>query len=464
MSRVLLISTNTCQDPYAVFPLGMATVASALMQAGHEVTQFDWLAAGCAPDALAQTLGRFNPEVVAVSIRNIDRVDSMTGSDSGWELSGARDVIARVKAQASVPIVVGGPAVSIMPGQVRAYVQADVAIAGEGERFVLEAVDALSRGVSVPEVWPTDSERLSGAGQCAPCFTEPLVSFYRNASGVIGIQSKRGCSYHCCYCTYPGLEGPCFRPRPVEAVVEDLERLRRDFGVDTVFFADSVFNDPAGHYLRLAEALASRALGVKWAAYFSPVGTGREAVALCKRAGLYAVELGTDAASDTTLRGMGKVFRWADVREATDMLSQAHVACAHFIIFGGPDETPQTLQEGLDNIAALEHCVVFGFSGIRIYPRTPLHRRALAEGIVQESDTLFEPVYYIAPDIDKAWMDQRLTEAWARRQDRVFPPERGARVTAKLRAMGWKGLLWERLVQFPPASEGTDGSRMVSHG
>ena len=464
MSRVLLISTNTCQDPYAVFPLGMATVASALMNAGHEVLQFDWLAAGCAPESLSQTLSSFGPEVVAVSIRNIDRVDSMAESSHGWELSGARDVIAQVKEQAHVPIIVGGPAVSIMPNKVREYVDADIAIAGEGERFILEAVEALARKEPAPEVWPTDSERLTGIGQCAPCFTEPLVSFYRNASGVIGVQSKRGCSYHCSYCTYPGLEGPRFRPRPVEAVVADMERLQRDFDVGTVFFADSVFNDPAGHYLELAEALATRELGMQWAAYFSPVGMNREAVALCKRAGLYAVELGVDAASDATLRGMGKVFRWADVREATDMLSQAHVACAHFIIFGGPEETSQTFQEGLDNIAALEHCVVFGFSGIRIYPRTPLHRRALAEGIVQEDDTLFEPVYYVSPDIDKAWMDRHLTEAWARRQDRIFPPERGARITAKLRAMGWKGLLWERLVQFPPEPKGTDGSRMVSHG
>ena len=30
MSRVLLISTNTCVSPYAVYPLGMAVVAGAL--------------------------------------------------------------------------------------------------------------------------------------------------------------------------------------------------------------------------------------------------------------------------------------------------------------------------------------------------------------------------------------------------------------------------------------------------
>ena len=449
MSRVLLISTNTCRTPYAVFPLGMATVARALTEAGHRVRQFDWLVANSRPESLKQTLVTFGPDVVAVSIRNIDQVDSLAGFTDTWELKGAKDVIALVRGLTGVPVVVGGPAVSVVPQQVRDYVDADVAVIGEGEHCIVEVVEAIAQGRSIPDLWPAVVQRLCGDRQSSPCFEPSLVSFYWNASGIIGLQSKRGCPYHCCYCTYPDLEGACFRPRPVEAVVADMERLKRDFQVDTVFFADSVFNDSRGHYLELAERLASRRLGVRWAAYFSPKGLTQDAVVLCKRAGLYAVELGTDAASDTTLQGMGKPFRWVDVERANRMLVQSQVACAHFVIFGGPDETPATVREGLDNIAGLEHCVVFGYSGIRIYPGTPLHKRALAERLLQETDSLFEPAYYVSSDVDKVWMDQQLTEAWIGRHDRVFPPQEGQRVAASLRAFGWKGLLWERLIRFP---------------
>ena len=58
-----------------------------------------------------------------------------------------------------------------------------------------------------------------------------------------------GCPYHCCYCTYPVLEGPHYRPREPEAVIADMERLWQDQGVDTVFFTDSVFNDVQGTLL-----------------------------------------------------------------------------------------------------------------------------------------------------------------------------------------------------------------------
>ena len=44
MSRIFLVSSNTTVDPYPVYPVGMAIIASALTRAGHEVRQFDFLA------------------------------------------------------------------------------------------------------------------------------------------------------------------------------------------------------------------------------------------------------------------------------------------------------------------------------------------------------------------------------------------------------------------------------------
>jgi radical SAM superfamily enzyme YgiQ (UPF0313 family) len=450
VSKVLLISANTCQVPYAVYPLGMSTVARALIDAGHDVRQFDWLVADCAASLLEQTIRVFAPDLVAVSIRNVDHVDSTAEFADTWELEQAKEVVALVRGFTSAPVIIGGSAVSVMPEQVREYVGADTAVVGEGERCIVDAVTALTRGRTLPSLLSAVEEPLCGDRQGSPCFDPTLVAFYRDKSGIIGLQSKRGCPHHCCYCTYPDLEGAKFRPRPVEAVIADLARLKRDFQVNTVFFTDSVFNDPHGHFLELAEALARRDLGVKWASYISPRGLTAEAVALCKRAGLYAAEIGTDGATDVTLKAMSKPFRWVDVQETNELFVQAGIACAHFVVFGGPEETQTTIDKGLDNIETLRHCVILGFSGLRIYRGTSLYHRAVAEGLIRETDSLFEPVYYVSPSLDKTWMERHVTEAWAGRQDRVFPPQRGQRVVAKLRAAGWKGLLWDRMIAFGP--------------
>ncbi|UCG48563.1 MAG: cobalamin-dependent protein, partial [Phycisphaerales bacterium] len=128
MSRVLLISTNTLQTPYPVYPLGMATAAAALIDAGHVVRQFDWLAANRQASLLEQVVSSFEPEVVAVSIRNVDHVDSLSEFGDTWELKEAAAVVGLVRRLTSAPVVVGGPAVSVMPHQVRDYVGAQVAV------------------------------------------------------------------------------------------------------------------------------------------------------------------------------------------------------------------------------------------------------------------------------------------------------------------------------------------------
>ena len=138
MSRILLISSNTCDVPYAVYPLGMATVARALIAAGHQVSQIDWLAAQRDAGRLESAIAEFGPEVVAVSIRNVDRIDSLAQSEDAWELNEARDMVASVRRFTSVPILVGGAAVSVMPQEVRRYVGADTAVPGEGEHSLVE--------------------------------------------------------------------------------------------------------------------------------------------------------------------------------------------------------------------------------------------------------------------------------------------------------------------------------------
>ncbi len=260
-------------------------MAGVLMDAGHQIRQFDWLVADRQTELLGQTIREFDPEVVAVSIRNVDRIDSLVRSEDAWELKEAKDLVASVRRFTRAPVIIGGAAVSTMPPEVRQYVGADMAVPGEGERSIVDAVAAVTQGRSLPAVWPVTQQQPRETYQRAPCFDPALVAFYWDKSGIIGLQSKRGCPYHCCYCTYPKLEGTTFRARHIEAVIADLERLKREFHVDTVFFVDSIFNDSQGQYLDLVETMAARELGVKWACYMSPHLLTREILALCKRAG-----------------------------------------------------------------------------------------------------------------------------------------------------------------------------------
>lgn len=447
MSRIFLISSNTAVDPYPVYPLGMALVASALQSGGHHVCQYDCLAGDQPEVRLKKSLLEYDPDFVGISLRNIDNVDSLT-SDNHWYLEKVKRLIEKIRQLTDAPIIVGGPAFSIMPEDILDYIRADYGIVGEGERAFCDLLESFANGHLPPRIINGQGAFISGMDMITPCLVEELISFYLQRSGMVGMQTKRGCPHSCLYCTYPGLEGAQLRTRGPEAVVDDIERMKKLYGINTIFFTDSVFNDATGHYLKVAEALLDRKLGISWSAFFRPKNLERSELKLLKSSGLYAVEVGSDAASDATLEALNKRFTFADVIEFNRICQKEDIPCAHFIMFGGPGETVATLKEGLDNIEKLENCVVFAFSGIRILPGTGLHARAVREGILTRKKSLLKPVYYFSPEIDAARMNEKIESAFHGRRDRLFPPSEGQIRMAAMNRFGYRGLMWDKLINF----------------
>lgn len=445
MARILLISTNTTTEPYPVYPLGMSVVASALAGAGHEVRQFDFLAAGSDMLRLEQALIDFSPHMTGISLRNIDNVDSLT-SDTEWYLDHVRDIAAFLKDKGQT-VIVGGPGFSLMPETVLDYLGADHGVVGEGERKMVRLVTMIEHG-EAPRLLKAE-QGLTANDMRSPLWDADILDYYMRQSGIVNVQTKRGCENRCTYCSYPSIEGGTIRPRDAADVADEIELLHRRFNADLVFFTDSVFNDNSGHYLEVAEALARKELPVKWSAFFQPTAIARDDLRLLKRSGLQGMEVGTDASTDTTLAAMNKPFLFEDARRFNEACVNEHIPCAHFVIFGGPGETPETVKEGIANMNSLTCCVVFPFSGIRLHSGTPLYSQAKRENVIAADTSLLRPHYYFSPHINPAVMNETLTQGFAGRRDRIFPPSDGQDRMNVLRRFGYRGLLWVTLITFP---------------
>src|SRR5689334_7550496 len=76
-ARVLLVSTNRERQPYPVVPNGLACVASALDVAGHRVEFLDLCFAKDPVAGARAAARRFRPEIIGVSVRNIDNSDAI---------------------------------------------------------------------------------------------------------------------------------------------------------------------------------------------------------------------------------------------------------------------------------------------------------------------------------------------------------------------------------------------------
>lgn len=444
MARVLMISANVTQDPYPVYPLGMSMVAHDLRSRGHDVIEWDMLCDGELDCGLDAMLGGRPPDVIGVSMRNID---SCNYGDSTSYVGYYRRLVERLRAMFAIPIVLGGPGYSLFPERLMKEVRADYGIVGEGEGVFARLAGDLASG-RLPEVRIAKAAMpLDGAMIAAPGRNARHVDYYMRRGGMINVQTKRGCPLRCAYCSYPALEGVGYRYRSASDVADEIQALIERHGVDYYFMADSVYNDWTGRYLEITEEIVRRKIEVPWMAYFKPARFREEEVRLLKRSGLKAVEWGTDASTDRTLAGMRKHFTWAEVEEASRMFSSSCINCAHFIIFGGPQESEETVAEGLANIDRLKGVVVFASIGIRVMPGTAVHEHAIREGAIARDRDLLEPFYYFSPRVTPAFLDRAIRESFGARIDRVYPFERDMDRARLFRELGRRGPLWGMLLE-----------------
>jgi len=262
------------------------------------------------------------------------------------------------------------------------------------------------------------------------------------------LQTKRGCPFRCTYCTYPQINGPTLRLRPPAEVVDELTSMVEGSGLDQVFLVDDIFNVPHDHAMSVCEGILARGLRVGWTCFASPLGMTSELARAMKRAGCQGVEFGTDTASPFMLQAMGKPFSQEEIRIASRVCGGAGLPDAHYLIFGGPGETPETLAETLAFFDDLKPRAVLAFLGIRIYPNTPLHGVAVSDGVIAAGDDLLFPRFYISPGINADALQATIRSHAEPRPNWVVPGlgirSNPALLTA-LRRIGHRGPLWTLL-------------------
>jgi lipid biosynthesis B12-binding/radical SAM protein len=441
--KILLISSNITMSPYPLYPLGLSMVASALAGAGHEVRQFDFLQQNISLEALAQEIREFGPGLIGISVRNIDNVNLM---NEQYYIETVKDIVKRAKEVSEAKVILGGAGFSLVPDLILKETGADYGIVGEGERLAVDFAANAAAGIYPEEKLIGPEIRLNGAEIVSARYDEELMKYYLHSGNIASVQTKRGCTQKCVYCSYPVLEGSSIRKREPRLVVDDIELLRDKYKAKYIFFIDSVFNDAEGAYLDVLEEMRKRNVNIPWTGFFKPEGLNEDIVGLMKSTGLIAVEIGSDAACDITLRKLGKKFSFQDIIECNDLFTRFEIATSHYFMFGGPGETKETVLEGIENIKNLKKCVAFIFMGIRILPNTSLARIALKENVLYQDNGMMKPVYYISPLVDRKWLEDTLTEAFSKIRHCIFPPDAVDNSLRMLHKLGYSGTLWDMLI------------------
>ncbi len=447
--KVLLVSANTLREPYPVYPLGLDYVAGAIA-ATHEVCCLDL---NCLEEngGLPHAVRAFDPDVIALSLRNIDNNDAL--NPQGF-MAHYLQVTSALRSCSAAPIVLGGTGFTIFPHESMRLLGADYGIIGEGERLA-ELLQALEKGddpgvlagvivgdapVPDPAPWPSSVARRFDPGGAH-------LDFYLRNGGMLNLQTKRGCPFRCVYCSYPYIEGRAMRYEPPEQIARTAIELQ-EAGARYLFITDSAFNADIAQSLAVARAIKKVGLTIPWGGFFAPVPMPPDYFKVLAECGLKHVEFGTESLCDAVLASYRKPFSVGHVFAAHEAANAAELNVAHYFLFGGPGETTETLAESFSHMEMLEKAVLFVFCGMRIYPHTSLYEIALQQGQLSPEQNIMEPVFFQPQSMTLTDIAKQIEEHARGRYNwvRAAGGETTNRILARLYKRGHTGPLWEYLI------------------
>ena len=422
--NILIISTNRNALPMPVMPIGACMAAEAAERAGHRVSFLDLMFEQDPHAAIRSEIRRSRPDVVGVSVRNIDNNDMRAPV---FFIPTLRTLIDVVREATDAPVILGGGALSVMPEEILRAVNVSLGVLGDGEVVFPKLLERISQNSPLDNM-PGTAYAGNGTYRKTPCdstgFSDECltpdyhkwlnVPAYQSQLATAPVQTKQGCQFQCVYCTYRKIEGSAYRLSSPRSVADAISRLSAS-GLRDIEFVDSVFNAPHDHAMSVCEALSRIKHKARLQSLeLNPLSFDDELVLAMEQAGFSGIGLTVESAADDVLRGLRKGFTSCEVHHAAEVVRRHRLPCAWIFLLGGPGETQETVLKTLRfaETQIRPQDVAFFNIGIRVYPGTEMESIARAQGALSlPAGEMLSPVFYVSPQVDAGWITRELKKS-----------------------------------------------------
>jgi len=409
--RVLLINPkfrlpiDTRTTPH----LGLAYLAAVSEERGDEVRIYD---GDVEEQPVEEFVREFKPHIVGITA-NTPQVMS------AWRTAAA------IKAVADVPVVLGGPHVSIVSEDLdfesARRPEVDIVVRGEGEAIWVEILDRLedflrdqpefsTAALMHPEaqVWEgllgityqtSDGElhRHPDHPPIADLDALPWPAYhlfkmerYTNLQPTVdrvegarsfSIMTSRGCPYRCTFCSQ-SIMPVKWRARSPENVLAEWRHLVEDLGAEEIGVLDDSANIRRDRLHELCDLLIAHKLNhVPWI-FVNGIRANladKELLAHMKAAGLKRTAFGVESGDPDILRSINKRLNLDTIRWAFRNAREVGVETIGFFILGLPGETEETMERTIRFAIELDPLIA-NFSMMTPFPGTKVYELVKREG------------------------------------------------------------------------------------
>ena len=365
-------------------PLGLCYLASSLRASGHEVQVVDAEAERLDLRGVLARLERFGPDLLGIQV-----VSPL------WDV--VHEVCRAVKARGDLPIVLGGPHITITRAE--AFEQNphfDFAVIGEGEETLTELAGALQSGADPSSVaglaFRLGADVHVTAARASdrdldeippPDRSDLPMSSYRFSVPGRGLQpfttltSTRGCPFECTFCTEPMMFGRRTRFRTPAQVVDEIEATARRFGTTHFIFVDDTLTVEKKRMREICRQIVARGLDVTMEGWTHANTVDAELLATMHAAGFVRLSFGVESGDPAILRSLKKGTDHVRLRAAYRAAKDAGIETRGSVILGLPGDTRATVERTIRFVCELDeldHCY---FNLALPYPGTEIRELAL---------------------------------------------------------------------------------------
>ena len=355
MSRILLIVYNN--DSYIhFFPLGLAYVASAMREEGHDVEVYHQDVYHYPEAHLTQYLSDNQYDIVGVG---------MCGGY--YQYAKLKKLVEAIPS--GIDIWVGGHMVSADPDYFRDKFGITVF---KGEFNYKENIDEIP--YPAWDLFPIDYYSLIRLPHSA------------NQDRCFPVLSGRGCPFKCTFC-YRMVEG--YRARNIKSITEEIQILQKDYRITYIDFADELLMVNPDRTMELSEAL--KPLGLKWMCNGRLNIANPKILKVMKDAGCVSINYGVEAMDDEVLERMNKKLTVKQIIEGTKNTLEASLSPRLNMLWGNIGDTKETLWKAVEFLRNYDdHAELRTIRPVTPYPGSDLYYYAIEQGMLGGVEDFYE--------------------------------------------------------------------------
>lgn len=405
MKILLIIYDN---DSYIHwFPQGLAYIASALRNTGHNVLVYDQALNHYPESHLIEYLDTNNFDIVCMS--------AISGYYQYKKLLAISEAINKSKNRNNFYYIIGGHASSPEPKYFLLKTGADFAVIGEGEKTILELVDYI-----IEKDYGDDRKNITKIKGIAyrhyqavfinerrplikdidsipfPAYDLFDMSYYRllrlpyctNSDFVMPMLSGRGCTFKCNFC-YRMDKG--FRPRSPENIVSEIKHLQKNYGITYIAFSDELLMSSEARTTEICNLFINEKLNIKWDCngrlnYATP-----EVLKLMREAGCVFINYGIESVDNTVLKNMHKHLTVDQITTGIKNTLNSGISPGLNILWGNIGDSEETLRKGIEFLLKYDDgAQLRTIRPVTPYPGSELYYYAIKQGLIKDCEDFYK--------------------------------------------------------------------------